>query len=354
MLLRETITSGSTTKTLDFRYDNVGYPYALIYNNGSTTATYYYITNLQGDVMYLVDSNGNQVAAYTYDPYGKILSATGAMAEINPLRYRGYYYDAETGFYYLQSRYYDPNTCRFINADGYASTGQGLVEYNMFAYCLNNPMDYSDYTGCAPELWQWICSGLMVAGGIALTATGVGGPVGGALIAAGANSIVGAYVNEANGGSTTAGWVGGAVTGAISGLGAGLAGNYMVTASGVAGTACLTGLGKGVATAFVLGAAGSAAGSLVTAAIDSAPVDLKEIGLTAVGNGAINILSGMGSAYVTIFGKVAKCGDIMNERIACGVLAVTAAITTETLCDTTAYFYGKSVTGNPQFVATIN
>ena len=347
MLLRETITSGNTTKTLDFRYDNVGYPYALIYNNGSTTATYYYITNLQGDVMYLVDSNGNQVAAYTYDPYGKILSATGTMAEINPLRYRGYYYDAETGFYYLQSRYYDPNTGRFINADSYASTGQGLVEYNMFAYCLNNPMDYSDYTGCAPELWQWICSGLMVAGGIALTATGVGGPVGGALIAAGANSIVGAYVNEANGGSTTAGWVGGAVTGAISGLGAGLAGNYMVTASGAAGTACLTGLGKGVAAAFGLGAIGSAAGSLVTAAIDSAPVDWKEIGLTAVGNGTINIWSGMGSAYATIFGKIAQYGDVMNERIACGILAATAAITTEALCDTTAYFYGKSVTGNP-------
>ena len=147
MLLRETITSGSTTRTLDFRYDNVGYPYALIYNNGSSTATYYYITNLQGDVMYLVDSNGNQVAAYTYDPYGKILSATGTMAEINPLRYRGYYYDSETGFYYLQSRYYDPNTCRFINADSYASTGQSYLGYNMFAYCGNNPINFIDYAG---------------------------------------------------------------------------------------------------------------------------------------------------------------------------------------------------------------
>ena len=149
MLLRETIISGSTTRTLDFRYDNIGYPYALIYNNGSTTATYYYITNLQGDVMYLVDSNGNQVAAYTYDPYGKILSATGTMAEINPLRYRGYYYDAETGFYYLQSRYYDPNTCRFINADSYASTGQGLMGYNMFAYCNNNSVNSADPAGYA-------------------------------------------------------------------------------------------------------------------------------------------------------------------------------------------------------------
>ena len=153
MLLRETITSGSTTKTLDFRYDNVGYPYALIYNNGSTTATYYYITNLQGDVMYLVDGNGIQVAAYTYDPYGKILSAYGSMAEINPLRYRGYYYDSETGFYYLQSRYYDPNTCRFINADSYASTGQSYLGYNMFAYCGNNPVERTDADG---EFWDLI------------------------------------------------------------------------------------------------------------------------------------------------------------------------------------------------------
>ena len=97
--------------------------------------------------MYLVDSNGNQVAAYTYDPYGKILSATGTMAEINPLRYRGYYYDSETGFYYLQSRYYDPNTCRFINADSYTSTDQGLLGYNMFAYCLNSPCNYIDSNG---------------------------------------------------------------------------------------------------------------------------------------------------------------------------------------------------------------
>lgn len=148
-LLRETITEGSTTKTLDFTYDNVGMPYNLTDNNGSTTATYYYITNLQGDVMYLADASGNEVAAYDYDPYGKIISATGAMAEINPLRYRGYYYDSETGFYYLQSRYYDPEICRFINADSYTSTGRGYLGYNMFAYCNGNPVVYSDPSGHA-------------------------------------------------------------------------------------------------------------------------------------------------------------------------------------------------------------
>ena len=64
--------------------------------------TYYYILNLQGDVVMMVDASGNEVARYTYDPYGNILTATGTMAEVNPLRYRGYYYDKETGFYYLK------------------------------------------------------------------------------------------------------------------------------------------------------------------------------------------------------------------------------------------------------------
>ena len=76
-LLRETISDGTTTKTLDFTYDNVGMPYSLTYNNGTTSSTYYYITNLQGDVMYLVDASGTQVASYDYDPYSKVINATG-------------------------------------------------------------------------------------------------------------------------------------------------------------------------------------------------------------------------------------------------------------------------------------
>ena len=156
-LLRETISNGTTAKTLDFTYDNVGMPYSLIYNNGTTTTTYYYITNLQGDVMYLVDASGNEAAAYDYDPYGKVITSTGDLAEINPLRYRGYYYDTETGFYYLQSRYYDPEICRFINADSYTSTGVGYLGYNMFAYCNNNPISNSDSDGYTPwsDLNSW-------------------------------------------------------------------------------------------------------------------------------------------------------------------------------------------------------
>ncbi len=89
------------------------------------------------------------LATYEYDAWGKLISSSGSLAEINPLRYRGYYYDTETGFYYLQSRYYDPVVSRFINADSYASTGTGLLSYNMFAYCGNNPVNNSDPSGNA-------------------------------------------------------------------------------------------------------------------------------------------------------------------------------------------------------------
>ena len=80
---------------------------------------------------------------------GDLLEITNPndIGNLNPIRYRGYYWDSETNLYYLQSRYYDPTTMRFINADGYFSTGQGTNSHNMFAYCENNPVMYSDPTG---------------------------------------------------------------------------------------------------------------------------------------------------------------------------------------------------------------
>ncbi len=132
---------------LTFFYDATGQAYGFTY--GSTV--YYYLHNLQGDITGIVDSSGNVVVSYTYDAWGKLLSTTGSLAATvgaaNPFRYRGYIYDEETGFYYLQSRYYDPEICRFVNADGYVSTGQGVNGFNMFAYCGNNPVMYVDPTG---------------------------------------------------------------------------------------------------------------------------------------------------------------------------------------------------------------
>ena len=136
-------------------------PLAMKYNG----TLYYYVLNAQSDVIALADQNGNLIAKYSYDPWGKLLSVTPngwldeqnayylAVAEANPLRYRGYYYDAETGFYYLQSRYYDPEIGRFINADSYASTdAAGLLSTNMFAYCENDPVNRSDPSGEAFSL----------------------------------------------------------------------------------------------------------------------------------------------------------------------------------------------------------
>ena len=136
-------------KTLEFFYDESGAPYGFSYKSSSTAAPamYYYVTNLQGDVTNILDASGNTVASYTYNAWGKVLTATGSMASINPIRYRGYYFDTETGLYYLKSRYYDPELARFINADDYVSSGQGILGCNMFAYCLNSPVVHADYTG---------------------------------------------------------------------------------------------------------------------------------------------------------------------------------------------------------------
>ena len=218
-LLRETITTTAvngtvTTKVLDFAYDAQGTPYSLTYTNGmASPETYYYITNLQGDVTYLIDSSGTKVASYSYDPYGQIQQTTGSMAQINPLRYRGYYYDSDTEFHYLQSRYYDAAICRFINADSYSSTGQGIIGYNMFAYCGNNPVSRNDKDG---EFWN-IIGGAIVGAlvgvasqaisnlidgnpiGDGLAKAAVTGAVGGALTAAfpGANTLISAGMSAA-------------------------------------------------------------------------------------------------------------------------------------------------------------
>ena len=132
-----------------FYYDKAGNPIALEY--GGTV--YYYVKNLQGDIIALLDRWGNCVVEYTYDAWGKVLSVTGSMAESlgndNPLRYRGYYYDRETGLYYLQSRYYDPETGRFISADG---VNMLLTGEQAYTYCGNNPITRSYPTGKTPTL----------------------------------------------------------------------------------------------------------------------------------------------------------------------------------------------------------
>jgi len=135
-------------------YDETGSIAGVSYNG----VLYLFRKNLQGDVTGIYNANGALVVEYTYSPYGEVLSVTGTMANtigtINPIRYRGYYYDTETGFYYLQSRYYDPTVGRFINADEtdiLTATTQALTDKNLFAYCDNNPVVRLDRGG---QFWD--------------------------------------------------------------------------------------------------------------------------------------------------------------------------------------------------------
>lgn len=102
------------------------------------------------DVLAITDTEGNIVGNYEYDAWGKVLTADTDIAKQNPIRYRGYYYDNETGYYYLQSRYYDSNICRFINAD-IAEISQKSKDIssgtNLFVYCNNDSINNSDPNG---------------------------------------------------------------------------------------------------------------------------------------------------------------------------------------------------------------
>ena len=147
------------SNTLNFSYDANGIPMSVSYNG----TTYYYATNLQGDVTAILNASGSPVVSYTYDAWGKPLTVTGSLATTlgthNPLRYRGYVYDTETELYYLQSRYYNPDTGRFLNADAFTSTGQGFTGNNMFAYCGNNPVARKDDGG---DFWLNVLIGAAV------------------------------------------------------------------------------------------------------------------------------------------------------------------------------------------------
>ena len=133
---------------LHFHYDSNDEIIGFTYNE----ADYFYVKNAMSDIIGIVDDSGNLIASYVYDAWGKVLSVTGSNVELgnlNPFRYRSYYYDTETDFYYLQSRYYDPEVCRFVNSDDVNFIGAtGTVgSYNAFAYCENEPASRVDYTG---------------------------------------------------------------------------------------------------------------------------------------------------------------------------------------------------------------
>ena len=180
----------TTTSKLRFSYDANGKVVAVNYNGNY----YYYLRNAQSDIVKLIDKTGATVVEYRYDSWGKLLSTSGSLASTlgknNPFRYRGYVYDEETGFYYLQSRYYNPEVGRFISSDVLLSTGQGVLGHNAYAYCLNNPVNREDSNGnwSMPNWLKVTIGAVALVGAVALTVATGGGA---AAVAVGVAKVVG-------------------------------------------------------------------------------------------------------------------------------------------------------------------
>ena len=257
LILCQKTGAGSSAVYVYFFYDESGNAYAMKYNGDM----YYYLRNGQGDIIGIIDDTGAIVARYTYDPWGKPLTVKDGngntiaanathIANANPFRYRGYFYDTETGFYYLQSRYYDPVTGRFINADDVSCLGlEGMVtSYNLFTYCANDPINRFDDSG-----YGWfsnlIKAVVVVAVVVAVAAVTVA--------TAGAGTVAACIAVGAAKGAAI-----GMVSGAAIGAGAGAINHRIQTGSWEgAGQAALEGMGEGALSGAITGAITGAAGS---------------------------------------------------------------------------------------------
>ena len=161
------------SKQFYYSYDGYGHLSCIRYYHNGTGYVYYVQTNSRGDVEALYLGDGSLRVRYLYDSWGNTISIQNGngqeitspndIGNLNPFRYRGYYLDSETGLYYISSRYYDPEICRWINADGELSeVGGNIRGYNLFAYCFNNPVNMDDSTGKWPK---WLSGALNVIGG---------------------------------------------------------------------------------------------------------------------------------------------------------------------------------------------
>ena len=229
---------------LYFHYDSSGEVIGFTRTANGADTEYFYVKNLQGDILKVITATGTEAATYTYDAWGRVLTSTGDIADVNPLRYRGYFYDTETGLYYLQSRYYDPEVGRWINADNQiAGVGGDVMGYNMFTYCMNNPAEMSDSSGSWPRWATKLAAAVAVVAVVAVVAavTVATAGAGTAIAAVAVGAAKGAAIGFAVGAATGA--AGGAISHRIS------TGSW-----NGAGEAALNGMANGALSGAVSGA----------------------------------------------------------------------------------------------------
>mgnify|MGYP005757996245 FL=1 len=223
---------------------------------------YLYRKNVFGDVTEIYDEAGTLVGKYNYNAFGEceIETDEGGIAEKNPIRYRGYYYDEETGFYYLKTRYYDPEIGRFITIDDTSYLDHDSVNgLNLYCYCGNNPVMNVDPEGTSwwSSLWRTIAVvglAVLAVGAIAAITFVTGGAVAPVLIGAGIGFVTSGVISGITQFVTTGSidvfqlfvdMAFGAVTGAFGGSALGILG--MTVAGGA------TGFAGSVASDFVAG-----------------------------------------------------------------------------------------------------
>ncbi len=200
---------------IDFLYDESGEVYSIVYDG----TQYYFVKNLQGDVVQIRSVWGTKLVEYEYDAWGNCEvvyshSSYGDLAEFNPIRYRGYYYDFETGFYYLESRYYDPQVKRFISADdvSYLGADGSPLSYNLYTFCLNNPVNRFEIGGnwSLPNWAKVAVGAVATVASVGLTVA-TGGAATPLLIAVAASTLSSAAIGYVTGG--TQGMIDGAADG---------------------------------------------------------------------------------------------------------------------------------------------
>ena len=212
--------------TTYFSYDSAGN----LIGMSAGRERYFYTRNAQNDITGLIDENGTSVVQYQYDSWGKLLGITGSLASTigkrNPFRYRGYYYDDETGMYYLQSRYYDPEIKRFICADDIDTVTVSLetvYNKNLYTYCMNDPVNRLDEDGhLSIPNWAKIIIGTATTVAAVSVTVVTGGAALPVLVGVAASTVSGTILGYATGGKQGAidGAADGVMWGGIGALGA--------------------------------------------------------------------------------------------------------------------------------------